>query len=139
MRAFWYLAELIVREPGYDGSGFVLVTWLKNTTMWDCDRKVVSKMSYYVHNALPIKAMPTHACCPEIFVLRVVKPILYGWISRTHRCRHLVHDVAESEILEVLSRYGLEKSMLPTEMGGTVKLNLAEWIANRRAVEMEER
>jgi hypothetical protein len=48
------------------------------------------------------------------------------------------HDVAETEILEVLSQYGLEKAMLPTLMGGTVELNLEEWIANRRAVEMEE-
>jgi hypothetical protein len=82
--------------------------------------------------------MPTHICCPDLAVLRFVKPILYALLDRTHRSRLVLHNVAESEILEVLSRYGLDKAMLPTQMGGTVELNLEEWIANRRAVEMEE-
>jgi hypothetical protein len=95
-------------------------------------------MSYYGHHAWPIKAIPSHACCPDLALLRFVKPILYALLDRSHRTRGQIHDVAESEILETLSRYGLEKAMLPTQMGGTVELNLEEWIANRRAVEIEE-
>jgi hypothetical protein len=68
----------------------------------------------------------------------LVKPIIYALLDRTRRSRLVLHNVAESEILEVLSQYGLEKAMLPTQMGGTVELILEEWIANRRAVEMEE-
>lgn len=108
---------------------------------WDYDRYVVSKLIHYIHNALPIKAMPTHACCPggcPLVLRRVVKPILLSLMSRTQRSRRLIHEGSESEVLQVLSSYGLDKSMLPTEMGGTVKLNLSEWIANRRAIEMEE-
>jgi hypothetical protein len=30
------------------------------------------------------------------------------------------------------------KDMLPTQMGGTIELSQSEWIANRRAVELEE-
>jgi hypothetical protein len=102
------------------------------------DRNFASKMSYYSHHAWPIGAMPSHACCPDLALLRFVKPILYALLDRFHRSRLVLHDVAESEILEVLSQYGLEKAMLPTQMGGNVELNLEKWIANRRAVEMEE-
>ena len=67
-----------------------------------------------------------------------MKPIIYALLDRTRRSRLVIHDVGETEILEALSQYSLEKAMLPTQMGGTVELNLEEWIANRRAVEMEE-
>jgi hypothetical protein len=37
----------------------------------------------------------------------------------------VVHDVPESQLLDVLSDYGIHKELLPTEMGGTVKLDQA--------------
>jgi hypothetical protein len=54
------------------------------------------------------------------------------------RSRTLFHDVPESQIVDILSSYGILKEMLPTEMGGTVRLNQAEWMASRRAAEREE-
>lgn len=50
----------------------------------------------------------------------------------------LIHDVSEGNVLEILAEFGIKKDMLPVEMGGSVRLTQAEWIANRRAVEMEE-
>jgi len=50
----------------------------------------------------------------------------------------VIHDgVPESEIVDALSQYGILQHMLPTEMGGTLQLDLSEWIAYRRSVEME--
>ena len=55
------------------------------------------------------------------------------------RARTLAHDVPDTEILQVLIKYGISKSMLPTEMGGGLSANhQLEWLANRRAVELEE-
>jgi hypothetical protein len=54
------------------------------------------------------------------------------------RSRTLFHDVPESQIVDILSSYGILKEMLPTEMGGTVRLNQAEWMASQRAAESEE-
>jgi len=49
-----------------------------------------------------------------------------------------VYNVRESEIIDVLSGYGILKYMLPTEMGGTLVVNQREWMANRWAIEIEE-
>jgi hypothetical protein len=54
------------------------------------------------------------------------------------RSRRLFHDVPESQLLDVLSDYGILKEMLPTEKGGTVPFNQSEWIANRRVVELKD-
>lgn len=49
-----------------------------------------------------------------------------------------MHNVPDSEITQVLSCYGILQSMLPSEMGGSLELNQGEWIANRRAAELQE-
>jgi hypothetical protein len=54
------------------------------------------------------------------------------------RSRRLFHDVPESQLLDVLSDYGILKEMLPIERGGTVRLNQSEWIAHRRAAELKD-
>lgn len=54
------------------------------------------------------------------------------------RIHTIQHDVPENEIIEVLSNYGIYRDMLPTDMGGTVKLDLDEFVANRFATELEE-
>lgn len=77
-------------------------------------------------------------CCPSGVVCRVLAPLVAAMKDKSTRARTLFHDVPEKDIVEVLSAYGIEKEMLPTEMGGTVGFSQEEWVANRRAVEMEE-
>jgi hypothetical protein len=48
-----------------------------------------------------------------------------------------MHDVPESQVPDILSDYGILKKMLPSELGGTVQLDQAAWIACRRAAELE--
>lgn len=138
MRVLWYLVELIAREPGYDGRGFILLCWVKDATIFDIDQKINSMLKHFSCNAWPTKAMPSHACCCPEIILRIVKPILRGLIGKEMRSRLIFHDVPESEIVESVAAYGITKDVLPVEMGGTFRFNLSEWISNRRAVEMEE-
>jgi hypothetical protein len=37
-----------------------------------------------------------------------------------------------------LSGYGIRKEALPTDMGGSITLEQAEWIADCRALELDE-
>lgn len=71
-------------------------------------------------------------------MLRAIKPIVLALMHKELRSRFFIHDVPEGEILASLAPYGLEKDMLPTKMGGTVELNVSDWIEMRRAIEMEE-
>lgn len=138
LRALWYLVDIIVSEPGYDGRGFVLIGWYKNATFWDTDLRASRSIIYFLHNCWPVKAMPFHMfCCPSILI-RIGVPVLYAVMTKETRSRMLIHDIPESEILDTLSHYGIMKNMLPMEMGGTVKLDLSEWIGDRCAVEMEQ-
>jgi hypothetical protein len=57
-------------------------------------------------------------------------------VGKHCRSRRLCHG--ESNLLDSLSECGILKEMLPTEMGGTVRLDQADWIATRRAAELKE-
>lgn len=67
-----------------------------------------------------------------------LKPVMLALMSKEVRSRLQFHDGSEDEVLESLAGYGILKSSLPTEMGGTFVLDQSEWIANRRAAELEE-
>lgn len=67
-----------------------------------------------------------------------MNPLLMALMDARGRSRIKFHGIPENAAAEVLSSYGIEKETLPTEMGGSVVLNQQEWIANRRALEMEE-
>jgi hypothetical protein len=120
------------------GSGIVVVLFLKDATIWDYDHRLYSQTYYHVNHCWPVRIIARHICYPPSIFVKIIKPITYAYFDKRSRSRLLIHDVLESQVLDILSSYGIQKDMLPTEMGGTVLLDHAEWIASRRAVELKE-
>jgi hypothetical protein len=118
--------------------GFVVVNWAKHLTMWEYDHTLYDGIVLFDRTSWPLKILANHVCCPPWIVVNVIQPLLNAVCDKRLRDRKLEHNVAESQILNVLSSYGIMKDMLPTQMGGTIELSQSEWIANRRAVELEE-
>ena len=138
LRAIWYVIEVASQSNNDMRSSVVEISWLKNGTVWDYDHKVYDRMDYLEMSAWPIRFCSFHACCPPSFVHRFVKPIIFAMKDKESRSRTMFHDVPESKILEVMASYGIMKDMLPTDMGGNLEFDQTEWIANRRASELEE-
>jgi hypothetical protein len=63
--------------------------------------------------------------------------ILEAVIGKRAQSRTMILDAPNSEILDVLSSYGILEDMLLTEMGVTVQYKQSEWPAKRIAAEME--
>jgi hypothetical protein len=117
-------------------SGVVWVIWNKDMTIWDYDRRLHDRIVDFDKNCWPVKRIASHICCPPSFFIKTIKPIIFYLMDKYARSRVLFHDVPESQLLDVLSDYGIHKEMLSTGMGGTVQLDQAEWIAERRALEL---
>lgn len=110
----------------------------RSTTIYDYDSKVSDKMVYLCRYCFPLKTMPTHICCAHPLLVRILKPLMKALMNKEARQRFLMHSARPSDILVVLSEYGIIPEVLPTEMGGAIQLDQTEWIANRRAIEMDE-
>jgi len=136
LRCVWYVAEIAASLENRDG-GFVNLVYFKGATLWDYDR-IFDRWAYFMSSCWPIKLVSNHLCCAPRTILRLIKPIIHAAVGKSFRARTLTHGVPESEILQVLSEYGIVKTMLPTQMGGLIALDHSEWIDNRRAAELEE-
>jgi hypothetical protein len=132
--------EVTAQENNDVRSGIVMIVWAKESSIFDFDHRLNERMMYFEKACWPVKRIAVHSpiCfCPWVMT-KIIKPIIYAWIDKHTRSRHLFHTVPESQLLDVFSDYGILRNMLPTQMGGTVRLDQAEWIANRRAVELGE-
>ena len=127
----------VTAQENTDINGIVQVACFKGATIWDYD-KIYDKIAEFYGNCFPVKILASHLCCPPKIITRVMIPIIHAFMNKDFRTRSLTHDVPEDDILDTLSKYGIEKEMLPVEMGGTIVLNQSEWIANRWATELEE-
>jgi hypothetical protein len=136
LRSIWYVIEVAAQENTDLRSHAVTVVWSKNASIFDYD-KVYDRVYAFYANCWPICKCSSHVCCPQSYTMRIAKPIVYASMDTASRARTLFHTVAESELLPVLADYGIQEGMLPTDMGGTLKLDQKEWVANRRAAELE--
>jgi hypothetical protein len=137
LRAIWYVIELLAQANTDVRSGAVMVVWDKDFTIWDYDQRLYERMTYFDMNCWPVKVIACHVFIAPWFMIKVVKPFLNALRDKQSRSRTLLHGDSDSQLLDILSNYGILKEMLPTEMGGNLQLNQAKWIANRRAVELE--
>lgn len=130
--------EIASDENRETGNGMNWIVFDKFTTVFDIDPKLNRQMAYFYRSCWPVKAMCTHVVCPPKILMRFFRPIFLALMSKEGRSRLKFHDVPECEVIETLAGYGILQHMIPTEMGGTLLLNQSEWIANRRAMELEE-
>jgi hypothetical protein len=119
-------------------SGVVAIYWGKGSMIWDYDHELYERVAYLNLSCWPVKVIACHICCLPWLMVKIVKPIYNAIRDKAARSRTVFHDVPESQILDVLADYGILGEMLPTEIGGTVVIDQAEWITNRMAVELGE-
>lgn len=119
--------EVMVREYAQPDGNFIWIVWDKDSTV---EFRPLPHCSYAILSSILL------AYARDAFTFMLLKSIY----ASAGRCSTMIHDVPESKMLETLKEYGIQADMLPTSMGGTIELNawIAEFIAQRRAVEMEE-
>jgi hypothetical protein len=138
LRAIWYVFEVAIQQNTDIVGGAVQISWVKGASLFDYDLKVYDKWAALQAHSWPTRVIASHICCAPRIITRLVKPIIHSFTDKRTRTRSLMHDESPSEIVGVLSKYGITKDMLPSEMGGTIQNHQLEWIADRRAIELEE-
>lgn len=137
-RAIWYTIEVAAQESIAVDCGIVQLLWERHTSLFDYDPKMHDAIALYLKTCWPVKMTASHICCPPRIPIKVLKPIMHFMLGKEMRTRVLIHDVPEHEIAQVLSRFGILNDMLPIHMGGTIRLDQQQWMAERRSIEIEE-
>lgn len=128
VRLLWYLLEIISVAQESSDCGkvaeLVFLIWEKNMTLWDYDRKLEEHLNSLERFFLPVRLVSFHVFCVTPIVVSVFKPIGMSLMDKISRHRTIIHDdVTEKQVPELLAGFGILEGMLPTEMGGMIKLD----------------
>ncbi len=86
------------------------------------DRKLLKMNMESISGCLPIRVGGFHVCHPPWFFGKIVYPLMKV-IMPSHMSKRIrVHVGSEEKVLATLQQFGMEKDVLPSDIGGDVVL-----------------
>eukprot|EP00934_Nitzschia_sp_Nitz4_P002964 Nitzschia sp. Nitz4//scaffold256_size27904//18611//19552//NITZ4_008171-RA/size27904-augustus-gene-0.4-mRNA-1//1//CDS//3329544417//2954//frame0 len=133
-RVVWYVLHVTLENENAQRFGLIVISNPKNAKRSQMDRALARYIVKNIRGCLPVRLTAIHICNP---------PPLFRWV---HACFRLflhhrvqkrihVHAGSQEEILKQLKEFGLDKKVLPMEIGGDVQLDHAAWIQTRMEIE----
>lgn len=102
--------------------------WLSadlNTTIWKYDRRLDQFAIDLEEEFLPMEVTAVHVCSVQGYLWRLLKPVVLACFSRRTRERLRLHLSSDGDIADILHEYGIERSALPSIMGGEIDVDEA--------------
>jgi len=131
-RAFWYMIHTALENEETQKHGIVFLVFPHRASLNNFDRELSRLNISCIQGAMPVRVSAFHICRPPSF-FKVIMVFVRLFTSKRTQKRMLVHFGNEQSVLEKLSTYGLEKSVvIPTEMGGSVELDVVSWLEGRK-------
>jgi CRAL/TRIO domain len=131
--ALWYLLHVIALEDDdCPRRGAIILADAARFRFSQCDKALIELIIKSIKECLPVRLSAYHLCHPPTFVKFFI-PIVFMFLAKRMRKRLLVHSGSVAHVLaELDSIYGFGAEHLPIELGGQYKLDIHEWIENRR-------
>jgi hypothetical protein len=104
------------------GTGVVIVVFPHHAKISTIDRKLIKINIDSLSGCLPIRVGGFHICHPPWFFGKIVYPIMKVVMPTRMSKRIRVHVGSEEKVLENLKQFGLEKNVLPSDIGGDIVL-----------------
>ncbi len=135
VRAYWYVfhAALDLRVEA-QRHGVVMIGDPGRAKFNQFDRAVAKAFIGSIRGALPVRLSCMHIVRPPAF-FSVIYPLVKVFLSDLMRKRMRFHLGPDEKVVqEFETKYGLSKEMLPTAIGGTLRVNHDEWVESRIAL-----
>ena len=121
----------ISRQIDHKRHGMILVGDPGRSKLAQFDRRITKQILSALKGALPIRVSALLIVHPPTFA-SIVLPIAKMFMNERMRKRiQLFRGQDEAVLAELENKYGITKDMLPTQIGGKVKVQHKEWIKKR--------
>ena len=107
------MLESLLEDPIAARKGFVLISWDRETSLWNYDRKLDSSFAIIEGECFPIRFAAVHICHCTNLVTNLLKPIVLGMVERRVRNRIWWHSESGRELYNNLRVCGINQDMVP--------------------------
>ena len=128
-RSLWYILHKVLQaDITSQQKGIVFIGYPKNVTINIFDRTQVKMNIESIQGCLPVRLTAIHMCHPPT-IFTIIWPIISVFMGERLKKRVRIHSGNEEKVLQVLKEnFNLTKDILPTPIGGTVKLHHKGWL-----------
>jgi len=131
-----YLLEIVVQHKSLQSRGFVFLVDASNETGRHRTRQSQHYMQRAMNSAFPIRMCSVHIVCNvNSLFTRVVFPVMKRLASKRMRLRIRLHRGSGEDLLRSLATYNLPRDRLPSDMGGSVLLDINQFLIDRFQLE----
>ena len=130
-----YLLEVVVQHKSLQSRGFVLLLDLSNASKKHYKRQSDQYFQRAFQSAFPIRMRLHHVCNANPFVSYVVFPVAWRVLSKNMRLRTRKHRGSGEDLLRSLAEFNLPRDRLPSDMGGSVVMNINQFLLDRFSLE----
>mmetsp|Transcript_2840 Transcript_2840/g.6577 ORF Transcript_2840/g.6577 Transcript_2840/m.6577 type:complete len:604 (+) Transcript_2840:136-1947(+) len=132
--ALLYLLEIFIEDPDLRRRGVVSIID-GSTTQRNSFSGKLKRYSNLLESVVPIRFRAFHLCYPSPVFFYLIIPVMKRFLPRSFRLRMKIHYGSEAKVLADLENYCLPKDRLPVELGGSVVLDMQQWVMDRLALE----
>jgi CRAL/TRIO domain len=134
-RAMWYLFHCIIDDVATQKYGVIYLASTKTFQLKHLPKHDFLKIhSSYFKDCVPVRLSAFHTLYPPS-ICRMIFPIVSLLLNERIRKRILVHSdlkCNEQIIRRLKDKYGIPSSMVPTDMGGTYRLDMIRWTEQQK-------
>eukprot|EP00574_Skeletonema_japonicum_P012968 CAMPEP_0201713528 /NCGR_PEP_ID=MMETSP0593-20130828/339_1 /ASSEMBLY_ACC=CAM_ASM_000672 /TAXON_ID=267983 /ORGANISM="Skeletonema japonicum, Strain CCMP2506" /LENGTH=303 /DNA_ID=CAMNT_0048202685 /DNA_START=23 /DNA_END=934 /DNA_ORIENTATION=+ len=128
-RSIWYILHHILEgNDDVQKLGIVVIGYPHNAKISYVDRKLMKMNMEGITGCIPVRMGAFHICHPPWFFEKVVFPIIKVVMPDRMRKRLRTHCGSQEKVLESLKKFGLEREVLPSDIGGDVILDVDGWL-----------
>eukprot|EP00566_Odontella_aurita_P008295 CAMPEP_0113560844 /NCGR_PEP_ID=MMETSP0015_2-20120614/19655_1 /TAXON_ID=2838 /ORGANISM="Odontella" /LENGTH=651 /DNA_ID=CAMNT_0000462591 /DNA_START=1268 /DNA_END=3220 /DNA_ORIENTATION=- /assembly_acc=CAM_ASM_000160 len=130
IRVFWYLIHIATENPVVRRRGVVFIIYPRHGAWHQFDPPLFRSLFALGFKYMCPVGRSIHLCHPDS-MFHIINPILKLLFGDRLRKRFKVHYGTDEAVLSSLEEFGLLRDILPSELGGQVRLNQVQWISDR--------
>lgn len=133
-RALVYLLHILMQDDDIRQRGYVILVNGANTSGRQFSRDF-PKYLQWVDAALPLRMRAAHICNASPVMHYLILPTVKRFVPRDVRLRGKLHRGSAEELLRYLAEYNLPSDRVPAELGGSVLLDVNQFLIDRISLE----
>ena len=130
-----YLIEIVVQHTNLRSRGYVYLFDTSHGAGTHYNRKSTQYMCRALDDIFPIRRCSIHVCNASPIVNYVLFPVVQRLTPKKIRLRTRLHRGSGADLLRSLAEFNLPRDRLPSDMGGSVVMDINQFLIDRFSFE----